>query len=226
MSTLPPHPPRQLVGILATRGAGGGALRDEMLTIINQLILHVAVSHITPDSWPCSCSAQSKTGQRVTKLKKKKIKFCCKVIYEEWLPDIWGNANEEAVSHLWLCNCSILNFLIYEENFIVFFISVESGNCNVHSANVSATIICTKLAGQRTAVLTMTVPHTVSESTDSHDQAQASLGPRKPKLSSPLILLGPVHRLKRREGEPLLRTLNRWGTCILVNQRCRQLRGF
>ncbi len=31
---------------------------------------------------------------------------------------------EEAVSHIWLCNCSILNFLIYEENFIFFFISV------------------------------------------------------------------------------------------------------
>ncbi len=33
---------------------------------------------------------------------------------------------EEAVSHIWLCNCSILNFLIYEENFIFFFISAES----------------------------------------------------------------------------------------------------
>jgi hypothetical protein len=31
---------------------------------------------------------------------------------------------EETVSHLWLCNCSILNFLIYEENYIFFFISV------------------------------------------------------------------------------------------------------
>ncbi len=30
---------------------------------------------------------------------------------------------EEAVSHIWLCNCSILNFPIYEENFILFFIS-------------------------------------------------------------------------------------------------------
>ncbi len=36
---------------------------------------------------------------------------------------IWGNAQifihiqyEEAVSHIWLCKCSILNFLIYEEN--------------------------------------------------------------------------------------------------------------
>ncbi len=33
---------------------------------------------------------------------------------------------DEAVSHIWLCNCSILNFLIYEENFIFFFVSVHS----------------------------------------------------------------------------------------------------
>ncbi len=32
----------------------------------------------------------------------------------------------EAVSHIWLCNCSILNFLIFEENLIFFFISVIS----------------------------------------------------------------------------------------------------
>jgi hypothetical protein len=32
---------------------------------------------------------------------------------------------EEAFSHNWLCNCSLLNFLIYEENFILFFISVQ-----------------------------------------------------------------------------------------------------
>ncbi len=31
---------------------------------------------------------------------------------------------EEAVSHLWLCNRSLLDFLIYEENFIFFFTSV------------------------------------------------------------------------------------------------------
>jgi hypothetical protein len=31
---------------------------------------------------------------------------------------------EEAVSHIWLCNCSTLNFPIYEENSIFFFISV------------------------------------------------------------------------------------------------------
>ncbi len=28
---------------------------------------------------------------------------------------------EEAVSHIWLCNCSIVDFLIYEENLIFFF---------------------------------------------------------------------------------------------------------
>jgi hypothetical protein len=33
---------------------------------------------------------------------------------------------EEAVSHIRLCNCSTLNFLIYEENLIFFFISVPS----------------------------------------------------------------------------------------------------
>ncbi len=32
----------------------------------------------------------------------------------------------EAVSHIWLCNCSILNFPIYKENLIFFFISVEN----------------------------------------------------------------------------------------------------
>ncbi len=31
---------------------------------------------------------------------------------------------EGAVSHIWLYNCSRLNFLIYEENFLSFFISV------------------------------------------------------------------------------------------------------
>ncbi len=33
---------------------------------------------------------------------------------------------EEAVSHIWLCNCSTLNFPIYEENLIFFFISSPS----------------------------------------------------------------------------------------------------
>ncbi len=31
---------------------------------------------------------------------------------------------EEAVSHIWLCNCSTLNFLIHKKNLIFFFISV------------------------------------------------------------------------------------------------------
>ncbi len=31
---------------------------------------------------------------------------------------------EEAISHIWQCICSILNFLIYEENLIFFFMSV------------------------------------------------------------------------------------------------------
>jgi hypothetical protein len=33
---------------------------------------------------------------------------------------------EDTVSHLWLCNCSTLNFLIYKENSIFFFVSVLS----------------------------------------------------------------------------------------------------
>ncbi len=32
----------------------------------------------------------------------------------------------KAASHIWLCNCSTLNYLIYEENLLFFFISVES----------------------------------------------------------------------------------------------------
>ncbi len=49
------------------------------------------------------------------------------LIYEE----MWNYfpIYEEAVSHIWLCNCSILNFLIYEENLIFFFNSVESHDC-------------------------------------------------------------------------------------------------
>ncbi len=39
---------------------------------------------------------------------------------------------EEAVSHIWICNCSILNFLIYDEYLIFCFISVE-GITHVHN---------------------------------------------------------------------------------------------
>ncbi len=38
---------------------------------------------------------------------------------------------EEAVSHIRLCNCSILNFLIYEENLIIFFIRVCRVGCTL-----------------------------------------------------------------------------------------------
>jgi hypothetical protein len=38
----------------------------------------------------------------------------------------------EAVSHIWLCTRSFLYFLIYEENFILFFISVAGGRIKVY----------------------------------------------------------------------------------------------
>ncbi len=34
---------------------------------------------------------------------------------------------EEAVSYIWLCNRSLLDLIIYEENFVFFFISVGIG---------------------------------------------------------------------------------------------------
>ncbi len=54
----------------------------------------------------------------------------CKVINEEGLPNTYEEMRkyfpiyEEAVIHILLCNCSTLNFLIYEKNSIFFFISV------------------------------------------------------------------------------------------------------
>jgi hypothetical protein len=45
------------------------------------------------------------------------------LIHEEMLKHL--TINEEAVSHIWLCNRSLLNFLIYKENLIFYFISVE-----------------------------------------------------------------------------------------------------
>jgi len=44
------------------------------------------------------------------------------LIYEEMRKHF--TIYEEAVSHIWLCNCTILNFPIYEEYLIFFFISV------------------------------------------------------------------------------------------------------
>jgi hypothetical protein len=37
---------------------------------------------------------------------------------------------EEAVSHVWLCNRSLLNFLIYEENLIFFFYQCSVPNAH------------------------------------------------------------------------------------------------
>ncbi len=37
---------------------------------------------------------------------------------------------EEAVSHIRLCNCSILNFLMYKENLVLFFISAGGRQVN------------------------------------------------------------------------------------------------
>ncbi len=64
---------------------------------------------------------------------KKKTKFSSYIKeiqmgYEEGFPNIRGNAQiyGEAVSHIWLWTRSLLNFLIYEENYIFFFISAYS----------------------------------------------------------------------------------------------------
>ncbi len=46
-------------------------------------------------------------------------------IYEEMRK--YFPIGEETVSHIRLCNCSILNFLIYEGNLIFFFISAGGG---------------------------------------------------------------------------------------------------
>ncbi len=45
------------------------------------------------------------------------------LIYEEMRK--YFSISEEAVRHIWVCNCSIQNFLIYEENLNLFFISVR-----------------------------------------------------------------------------------------------------
>ncbi len=49
------------------------------------------------------------------------------LIYEEM--GKYLTVYEEAVSHIWLCNCFFLNFLPYEEDLIFFFISV-GWNCS------------------------------------------------------------------------------------------------
>ncbi len=49
------------------------------------------------------------------------------LVYEEIRK--YSTTYEEAVSHMWLCNRSLLNFLINEENLIFFFISVPLHLC-------------------------------------------------------------------------------------------------
>ncbi len=58
------------------------------------------------------------------------------VIYEEMRK--YFPIYEEAVSHIWLCNCSILNFLIYEDNLIFFFFSVTGKGVGVEPNHTKA----------------------------------------------------------------------------------------
>ncbi len=67
------------------------------------------------------------------------------LIYEE-IRKHW-TIYEEAVSHIWLCNRSLLNFLIYEEHFISFFISVPAWK------GLPQHVLVSLLPGKRTAVL-------------------------------------------------------------------------
>jgi hypothetical protein len=53
---------------------------------------------------------------------------------------------EEAVSHIWLCNCSILNFPIYEENLIFFFISVVNYHSKLGAIHIHCPIATDKSA--------------------------------------------------------------------------------
>ncbi len=67
---------------------------------------------------------------KVVKLYMRKEDF---LIYEEMRK--YFPIYAEAVSHIRLCNCSILNFLIlYEENLIFFLISVVNAACALFDA--------------------------------------------------------------------------------------------
>jgi hypothetical protein len=63
----------------------------------------------------------------------------CFLIYEEMRK--YFPIYEEAVSHIWLCNCSTQNFPIYEENKIFFFISVPVPEHDYFS-DPTATCLC------------------------------------------------------------------------------------
>ena len=101
--------------------------REEMMTahLIRQVYSFLFVAH-----WKVYCPDKKENqifliykvirSESVAK-SRKSFKLLYSVIYEEmrkYLP-----IYEEAVGHMWLCNCSTLNFLIYEEN-LIFFLSV------------------------------------------------------------------------------------------------------
>ncbi len=69
------------------------------------------------------------------------------LIYEEMRKYFPYMRIEEAVSHIWLCNCSTLNFLLYEENLIFFFISACSPSAQQPNKNVFSYFSSFKLIG-------------------------------------------------------------------------------
>ncbi len=88
------------------------------------------------------------------------------LIYEEMCK--YFPIYEEAGSHIWLCNCSIMNFLIYEENLIFFFISAYCKNfwkselkTGTHFAFLRASpcVLRIKNAFQRSGEISILVGH-------------------------------------------------------------------
>ncbi len=74
------------------------------------------------------------------------------LIYEE-MPKYFP-IYEEAVSHIRLCNCSILNVLIYEENLIFFFYQCSNSTANGMALGVQAMRIFGSLEMMRWGVKT------------------------------------------------------------------------
>ncbi len=59
---------------------------------------------------------------------------------------------EEVVSHIWHCNFSLLNFLLYEENFL-FFSSVQQENIDLRDGDKTAVYSCQSLSSTLVACL-------------------------------------------------------------------------
>jgi hypothetical protein len=86
--------------------------------------------HCVGGCWDCLINYTDKKGKKIFLIyKENQMGSVAKsymrkgfLIYEEWRKYL--TIYEEAVSHLGLCNRSHLNFLIYEQNFSFFFISV------------------------------------------------------------------------------------------------------